>query len=435
VLDKRSKEGGRHNDLASGEPVTSGVDSVGNGGLSGPAAEVPMARIAFGDRPEAPIRISPADSAQRCWLAAVALGARGRYAAAAALLERVLGRAPGLPGASQALRAHAAVTRAAHLRQVGGHLAARRWDGLGLALATPAATAALATPASAAAALATAASATAVGDESPTTVGDEPPTTVVDEPATSVGDPRTTVGDPRAVGDPWAVAEAISAGSGGAGQPDPGLDRAAARVDALLGLAADAIGLADLELAERMLRAAQPAAAEHPSWRPGVRWHWVRAELALCRDRPAEAVELAGQALAAARTAGAVRHEIKSALVLAVAEVGAGQAPERAIAAFSALSERTRQSGLWTLEWPIQLQLASLMGAPDPVKAATHRSEVAQIVGAIRRHADPKARYVLDCSPWVPAAEETELLHLDPNHPPGTRRSPHSSRMECKNKP
>jgi len=357
-------------------------------------------RIAFGDRPDAPLRPSPGDPPEWHWLTAVALGARGRYAAAAALLDGLLtgfrdtpghGRDPG-PECAMArrvvpprLRAHAAVTRAAHLRQVGGHLAARRLDGLGLAIATVSRGA----------------------------------------PGTHSAARRAETAEP---GEP-------ESGEPESGEPAPGSDRAAARVDAMLGLAADAIGLADPALADRLLRAAEPLAFEHPSWRPGVRWHWVRAELALSRDLPGEAVGWARRALLAASDAGATRHVLKSELVLAVAEAGTGMATAQLVATFAGLSERTRRSGLWTLEWPILLQLANVVGPVDPLGAHTYRREAAQIVGTIRRHSDPIARYVLDRSPWVPPPEETELLHLDPYHPAETRRSAHSSRMECKNKP
>jgi hypothetical protein len=380
--------------------VTSGVDSAGKRPLTEPAGRVPPLRIAFGDRPDAPLQVRAGDPPEWHWLTAVALGARGRYAAAATLLDGLLsgvldgpgrGRDPGPEcGAAHravplALRAHAAVTRAAHLRQVGGHLAARRFDGLGLAIAT---------------------------------VPPSRPKTHSEARRLDAADPgRSNLSRP----DP--------------GQPAAGLDRAAARVDAMLGLAADAIGLADPALADRLLRAAEPLALEHPSWRPGVRWHWVRAELALSRDRPAEAVGWARRAMVAASEAGAARHVLKSELVLAVAEAGTQTPTAQLVATFAGLSERARRSGLWTLEWPILLQLANLVGPVDPLGAHTYRREAAQIVGTIRRHSDPIARYVLDRSPWVPPPEETELLHLDPYHPAETRRSAHSSRMECKNKP
>ena len=356
-----------------GERRVSGTPS-GSADSSDTAA---LLRIAFGDRPEAVIRVREGASPVARWLAAVALGARGRYAAASALLAALHGH----PGVDACVRAHAAVTRAAHLRQSGGHLAARRWDGLGLALATAA-------------------------------------------PG------RATPSGGRSGSDGAAPESGLDGVT-----PGPGLDLAAARVDALIGLAADAIGLADPGLAERLLRLAEPSALEHPSWRPAVRWHWVRAELALGLDRPEPAVELARRALAGARAAGAVRHEVKSAIVLAVAEAGAGRETEKVIADLGVLSERTRQTGLWTLEWPIQLMLGDLIEDTDHTQSTTHRSRAAQIVSTISLHSDAVTRSVLLRSPWVPAHSETKLLHLDPYHPAEKRRSAHSSRMECKNKP
>jgi hypothetical protein len=90
--------------------------------------------IAFGPRPGVSV-VPPrrADPTAR-WAAAVALGGQGRYAGAAALLE-ALSADPRTP---RALAAHAAVTRASHLRQLGGHGAAARFDGLGVRLATAA---------------------------------------------------------------------------------------------------------------------------------------------------------------------------------------------------------------------------------------------------------------------------------------------------------
>jgi hypothetical protein len=64
----------------------------------------------------------------------VALGGQGRYAGAAALLEALAAD----PRTPRALAAHAAVTRASHLRQLGGHVAAARFDGLGIRLAAAA---------------------------------------------------------------------------------------------------------------------------------------------------------------------------------------------------------------------------------------------------------------------------------------------------------
>jgi hypothetical protein len=284
----------------------------------------------------------------------VILGARGRYGPAAALLERLVVE----PGAPAEVRAHAAVTRAAHLRQAGGHREARRWDGLGLALAT------------------------AVGPG---------------------GSAQRSV----TVDDRYEPACGRAADS-----PDPGLDRAAARADALLGLAADALGLAELDLAARLLDSVSPGARPGVgSWRTEVRGCWVRAELALCRDRPEQARDWAARALAGAEEAGATRHAVKSALVLAVAEATAGRPAGQLIHRLSGLSERTRATGLTSLEWPIQLQLAELTAATDPAGSATHRSRALRILATVHRHADPLVRKVLRCSPWVPDFPGEGLLH------------------------
>ena len=62
--------------------------------------------------------------ASATWTRAVLLGGQGRYAAAETLLRR-LRAGPGVP---VALRAHAAVSRASHLRQVGAHGRATVFD-------------------------------------------------------------------------------------------------------------------------------------------------------------------------------------------------------------------------------------------------------------------------------------------------------------------
>ena len=148
---------------------------------------------AFGATPDRVPR--GASRAEERWLVAVALGGQGRYAAAATELAR-LAADPGVP---PRLAAHAAVTRAAHLRQLGGHAAARTHDAVGLRLAAAALRARPGTP--------------HTGGVSPCR-----------DSAGGVSPPCDGVGDAAAA-------------------PDDGVDLAAARIDALVGLAADAIGL------------------------------------------------------------------------------------------------------------------------------------------------------------------------------------------------
>lgn len=256
----------------------------------------------------------------------MALGGRGRYGAAFALLDPLV-RDPVVP---DAIRAHAAVTRASHLRQLGSHRWARRWDGLGLSLAARAA---------------------------PDPSGPDP-----------IG-------------------------------PDPiGRDVAAARADALLGLAADALGLVELELSERLLTAAEPVVAAHPSWRPGVRLSWIRAELALARDEPGTARKHAERGLAVARAAGAVRHQVKSELVALVARSCVG---DPVYGVLEMLSQRASAAGLYSLEWPIALLLTRLPGPGGTARHARHRARYHELLTEIRLGCDPQGRLVLDRSPWV----------------------------------
>lgn len=240
-------------------------------------------RAAFGSRPDLPVRVGPTMPPVDRWLVAVALGAQGRYAAAATELGRLLAD----PTVPAAVAAHAAVTRAAHRRQQGGHTAARPDDALGLRLASAA---------------------------------------------------------PRAVPD---VA---------------GTDAWAARIDALVGLAADAVGLGVPTAAVRLLDSAQRLADGHPSWRPAVRLGWVRAELALLTGRAAEAVAPAASAVAGARAAGSARHLLKSRIVLVVALGAAGAIePCAAVEELDAVGAECARLGLLPLRRPCALAAADLL--------------------------------------------------------------------------
>lgn len=145
--------------------------------------------------------------------------------------------------------------------------------------------------------------------------------------------------------------------------PD-GTDAAAATVDALVGLAADALGLRD-PVAGRLLDAAE--AVGHPSWRTAVRLGWVRAEAALYAGDAARGLAPARRALDRAGEAGAVRHVVKSRLVLAV--VRAVAHPEEAVLAeLDAVAEAADRAGLFPLSGPARLaaaDLAATLGAPS----------------------------------------------------------------------
>jgi tetratricopeptide (TPR) repeat protein len=80
----------------------------------------------------------------------------------------------------------------------------------------------------------------------------------------------------------------------------------------LIGLAADAVGLGELEVVVATLRRAGSELVG--GWRAGVRLRWVRCERDLLAGRPAGAARHARDAVALSRRAGARRHEAKSLL-------------------------------------------------------------------------------------------------------------------------
>jgi hypothetical protein len=161
----------------------------------------------------------------------------------------------------------------------------------------------------------------------------------------------------------------------GSDEPDPdGTDAGAARIDALVGLAADAVGLGALTAAGRLLDVAGRAVEGHPAWRPAVRLGWVRAELALVSGRAADAVGPAAAALAGARSAGAVRHVLKSRLVLAVARGADGADGAAVVAELDAVAADCAVFGLVPLQWPCALAAADLLDRAAAGSAADERS-------------------------------------------------------------
>lgn len=252
-----------------------------------------LEHAAFGTRPDLAISSVPTAPKER-WHAAVVLGAQGRYARAAAILDELVDHAGDLGS-------FAATTLASHRRQLGGHAAARRLDARGLAKAT--------------------------GDE--------------------------------------------------------------ARSDALLGLAADAIGAGRLDEARR-LRDAAP----RTTWRTRVRAGWVSAEIDLSAGRADEARPHAERALE--EVGSSTRHRIKSEIVLGATLAGSDPAMARK------LVTRARDDAtdlyLLSLVWPASLLLAET----DPDEALTHRRCAAMALHSVLRRADPRGRQLAERSPWVP---------------------------------
>lgn len=159
-----------------------------------------------------------------------------------------------------------------------------------------------------------------------------------------------------------------------------------AAADALLGLAADALGVGRLAAAATLLRRAEGLVAAAPH-RLSVRRGWVAAELAMaCGDgrtavRHAEAaVELAGAPIVGWSSA---RHRVKSDVVLAAALCSAG-ALERARAVADAALDRTGRLGLVPLRWAVSCLLIDLESA---VRTTRELGEVRDACARQVRHA------------------------------------------------
>lgn len=140
-----------------------------------------------------------------------------------------------------------------------------------------------------------------------------------------------------------------------------GADREA-RADALIGLAADALGVGRFAAAAALLARADAElrAGPVPDRQP-VRRGWVAAELAMARGDGELAVDHANEAvrLAGAMVVPSARHAVKSEVVLAAALCTAG-AVERARAVAEAALDATGRLGLVPLRWALACLLIDL---------------------------------------------------------------------------
>jgi hypothetical protein len=139
-----------------------------------------------------------------------------------------------------------------------------------------------------------------------------------------------------------------------AGDPEAG-------VDALAGLAADALGVRRLAASAALLSRAERLALDGVPDRQAVRLAWVHAELAMAGGdggsavrHARRAVELAGQARPGLR-----RHQVKSAVVLAAALCCAGDLDGASEVASAALAE-TETYGLEPLRWALACLLSDI---------------------------------------------------------------------------
>jgi hypothetical protein len=139
-----------------------------------------------------------------------------------------------------------------------------------------------------------------------------------------------------------------------------------ASADALIGLAADALGAGRLAASARLLSRADRLLAKAPAPRLSVRRAWVAAELAMAAGDGATAVRHAEVAveLAGVTVDGLVsaRHRAKSDMVLAAALCSAG-AVDRARAVADGALKLTGRLGLVPLRWAVACLLVDV-GSP-----------------------------------------------------------------------
>lgn len=258
-------------------------------------------QAAFG---EAPPESPPAGA--DAWARAVELGARGRAAAARALLDELIRDAR----SAAAVRSLALATRASLTRQAGHHAVARGDDGTAVRIA------------------------------------------FAEAPGASV----------------WVRA---------------------ARVDALVGLAADSLGIGDFGASSRLLQRAgrevdadlaadgvdgSAAAGWVCDGRPRLRLAWVRAELALYSSDP-QSGEYAARAVELAVGAPSLRHRVKTDLIAAASSAAVGEIDEAAREA-ERIVATCREEGLLPLEWAAQTMLAGLRPGTTPRTADLLQAEL-----------------------------------------------------------
>ncbi|GAB2994518.1 hypothetical protein GCM10027184_56150 [Saccharothrix stipae] len=192
---------------------------------------------------------------------------------------------------------------------------------------------------------------------------------------------------------------ALAPEGGRADQDD--VDAAGARTDALLGLAADAIGAGRLAEARRL-----HASVEPHGWRSRVRHRWLAAEIALAGGHAEQAVHPAEEAAATARAAGATRHILKSDLVLGTALVvrGTPESVDRGVGLLLCDLNHTDRRGLFSLSWPTALVLANAQADRTIAGTENVKERAENALSCVLRRADPTARRLADLSPWIPTS-------------------------------
>jgi hypothetical protein len=166
-----------------------------------------------------------------------------------------------------------------------------------------------------------------------------------------------------------------------------------ARCDALIGLAADALGVGRLAAAATLLARADAVLApadlpDNEAERLAVRRRWVGAELAMAAGDGATAVRHAEEGVERARAmaVASVRHQVKSDVVLAAALCSAGVAERARTVAQTAL-EATGRFGLIPLRWALACLLIDIASVTVSEQQLRELTEIRDICAGQVRHA------------------------------------------------
>jgi tetratricopeptide (TPR) repeat protein len=153
-----------------------------------------------------------------------------------------------------------------------------------------------------------------------------------------------------------------------------------AGADALIGLAADALGVGRFEVSAAALRRAEDLLAGQVPPRLPVRLAWVTAELAMARGDGQTAVPHAERAVGLAAALGSARHAVKSDVIRAAALCSAGDLAEARRVADVAL-ENSERLGIIPLRWALACLLADIGSGRHPaVDVLRIRNECAATV-------------------------------------------------------
>jgi hypothetical protein len=155
---------------------------------------------------------------------------------------------------------------------------------------------------------------------------------------------------------------------------------AEAQADALVGLAADALGVGRFEAAGRLLARATPVTEASGVARQRVRLAWVSAELAMVSGHGEASVGHAERAVQLAESVGSPRHTVKSQVVYAAALCSAGRYDDSRTVADTALAH-TQELGLVPLTWALGCLLGDIGSAGhSPRDIAAIRDDAAATV-------------------------------------------------------